>query len=188
MMRFHPGPAAMRVLSLLAILALCLAMPVLPAGATPAQDALFEALKNAPNEEEARKVEDDIWYSWLDAAPTPEIRRKVDDAMRRREAYDYQGAKDLLDEVIAEAPDYSEGWNQHAFILFLQGNYEASLEDIDRALALEPRHFGALSGRAIIYMTLGRVKLGQQALKEAIAIHPYLKERDMLIMPPGEDL
>ena len=167
---------------------LCLQLLILPAWATSEQDQLFEALKNAPNEEAASKIEDSIWHTWLDAAPTPEIRQKVDEAMRKRGSYDFQGAKDLLDTVVEEAPDYSEGWNQRAFILFLQGNYEASLEDIERALALEPRHFGALSGKAIIFMTLGRVQLGQEVLREAVGIHPYLKERDMLIKPQGVDL
>lgn len=174
------GLAAVFFLGLLAAAA--------PVHATSEQDSLFEALKNATNEEEAGRIEDAIWRSWLDAAPSPEIRGKIDSAMRKRGAYDFQGAKELLDDVVSEAPDYSEGWNQRAFILFLQGNYEASLEDIDRALALEPRHFGALSGRAIILMTLGRVQLGQEALKEAVEIHPFLKERDMLIKPQGVDL
>jgi len=171
-----------------ALVTLCLSGGAFSANAAADQDALFEALKNAPNEEEASKIEDAIWHSWLDAAPSPEIRQKVDSAMRKRDAYDFQGAKDLLDGVVEAAPDYSEGWNQRAFILFLQGNYEASLGDIERALALEPRHFGALSGKAIIFMTLGRVQLGQQTLREALAIHPYLKERDMLIEPQGQDL
>jgi len=175
-----PGLVAVFFVALLAV--------ATPVHATPEQDTLFEALKNAPNEEEASKIEDAIWHSWLDAAPSPEIRQKIDSAMRKRGSYDFQGAKELLDEVVSEAPEYSEGWNQRAFILFLQGDYEASLEDIERALALEPRHFGALSGRAIIFMTLGRVQLGQEALKEAVEIHPFLKERDMLIKPQGVDL
>ncbi|MES0882432.1 tetratricopeptide repeat protein [Roseibium sp. SCP14] len=152
------------------------------------RDALFEALKNAPNEAEAQLIENDIWMSWLDAAPSEEIRSKLDTAMQRRNMYDLQGARELLDDIVEQAPDYSEGWNQRAFVYFLQGNYEASLEDIERALALEPRHFGALSGKAIIFMTMGRVQLGQKVLRKAIKIHPYLKERNLLIEPKGMDL
>lgn len=181
-------PLRQSVLLMLLAAALSLCLLAMSARATPEQDALFKALKNAPTEEEASRIEDDIWTSWLDAAPTPEIRQKVDEAMRRRDSYDFQGAKVLLDKVVEEAADYSEGWNQRAFILFLQGNYEASLEDIERALALEPRHFGALSGKAIILMTLGRVESGQEVLREAVGIHPFLKERDMLIKPQGVDL
>ncbi|MEM9632184.1 MAG: tetratricopeptide repeat protein [Pseudomonadota bacterium] len=152
------------------------------------RDALFEALKNAPNEAEAQLIENDIWMSWLDAAPSAEIRSKLDTAMQRRNVFDLQGAKELLDDIVEQAPGYSEGWNQRAFVYFLQGNYEASLEDIERALALEPRHFGALSGKAIIFMTMGRVQLGQKVLRKAIKIHPYLKERNLLIEPEGMDL
>lgn len=192
----EPNPHTLRptvrpavFLSLLLIFTvLCLAALPTASNATQYQDELFEALKRASNEQEARKIEDDIWHSWLDAAPTPEIREKIDTAMRRRDSYDFQGAKDLLDEVVEEVPDYSEGWNQRAFILFLQGNYEASLDDAERALALEPRHFGALSGKAIILMTLGRVELGQEALRQAVEIHPFLKERHMLIEPEGVEL
>jgi tetratricopeptide (TPR) repeat protein len=182
-----------------AILVICLSVCLWAAAATASveatepqpsrdQDALFEALKAAPTEADAQRIENDIWLSWLDAAPTPEIRSKLDTAMQRRVAFDFQSAKQLLDEIVTEAPEFSEGWNQRAFILFLQGNYEASLEDIERVLDLEPRHFGALSGRAIIFMTMGRVELGQKALREAMEIHPFLKERGMLIEQKGLDL
>ena len=175
------SPATRVYLAYVALLALAvLTFPQAGIAGTD-RDALFEALKNAANEVEAQRIENDIWLSWLDAAPTPELRVKLDDAMQRRSQYDFQGAKSLLDQIIDEAPDYSEGWNQRAFVLFLQGNYEASLEDISRALELEPRHFGALAGRAMIFMTMGRVALGQKALREAVDIHPFLKERNMLL-------
>lgn len=149
--------------------------------ATPEQDDLFKALKTAPNQAEATLIENEIWKSWMAAGPTLNIRSKVKTAMELRDNYDLVGAKVLLDDVIVEAPEYSEGWNQRAFILFLQGDYEASLADIERALELEPRHFGALSGKGMILMTLGRTDLGQKVLRKAVDIHPFLKERNMLL-------
>ncbi|WP_420414339.1 tetratricopeptide repeat protein [Roseibium sp.] len=145
------------------------------------RDQLFDALKNASTEEEARAIEDQIWESWMADAPDMHIRLKIETAMQRRHVYDLEGAETILDEVVEAAPDYSEGWNQRAFIYFLQGNYEASLADIEKTLALEPRHFGALSGKAMIFITQGRTKLGQEVLKEAVEIHPFLKERGMLL-------
>lgn len=178
---FHPY-------RLLAVLLICLCTIAGTSYAETARDDLFAALKNATTEAEAKSIEREIWQSWIEAAPTPQLKSKVEAAMRKREQYDFQGGKDILDEVVKEAPDYAEGWNQRAFILFLQGNYEASLNDIERVLELEPRHFGALSGKAMIYMTLGRIKLGQETLREAVEIHPYLQERSMLIEPKGVDL
>ncbi|MCK7613529.1 tetratricopeptide repeat protein [Roseibium sediminicola] len=187
-MSFPTRNRSCRAVALASLVVAAFFSALLPAAADTDKEALFEALKNAPDEQAAEQIENEIWKSWLEAAPTPELQVKVETAMQRRNLYDFQGAKDLLDEVIATAPNYSEGWNQRAFVLFLQGNYEASLEDIERTLELEPRHFGALSGRAMIFMTLGRVKLGQEALREAVKIHPFLKERDMLIQPKGVDL
>ena len=152
------------------------------------RDALFDALKSAGSEQEAKRIEALIWEDWLAAAPSAEIRDQVDMAMKRRGVHDYQGAKDILDKVVANAPDFSEGWNQRAFVLFLQGQFDESLADIDRVLEIEPRHFGALAGRALIFLNQGRVKLGQNALRDALAVHPYLPERNMLIKTPGRDI
>jgi len=182
------GIVPIRYLSLAGLVFLNLVAFALPGFAQSEKDALFEALKNAPSEQAAETIENQIWETWLGAAPTPEIRAKIDQAMERRGIYDFEGARQLLNEVVDTAPDYSEGWNQRAFILFLQGKYDESLEDITRVLELEPRHFGALSGRAMILMTQGRVELGQKALREAVDIHPYLKEHNMLIQPKGVDL
>ena len=152
------------------------------------KDALFDALKSAKTEAEARLIEDRIWWFWLGEAPDTETRHLVDEAMRKRDGYDFEGARLLLNDAIECAPDYAEVWNQRAFVLFLQGKLDEALEDADRALELEPRHFGALSGKAHILMQQGRVELGQKALRQAIGIYPFIKERNMLIEPKGKDL
>ena len=53
-------------------------------------------------------------------------------------------------------------------------------------LLREPQHFAALAGQATILMRQGRMELGQKALRRAVEIHPWLKERSMLIPLPGE--
>ncbi|WP_417686161.1 tetratricopeptide repeat protein [Roseibium sp.] len=179
----------LRLIASLCLIFILVAAPG-PASATGPNDLdrLFEDLKNAQEETAARAIEDTIWRAWLDQAPDSETRQLIDKAMSRREQYDFEGARLLLNEAIERSPDYSEGWNQRAFILFLQGELDSALEDVDRALELEPRHFGALSGKALILMQQGRVELGQKALREAVALHPFLKERHMLIEPKGTDL
>lgn len=168
------------------------AMLLLPlaAAATAAEraerEALFRRLRDAPTEREGRIAEDAVWRMWMEEAPNAAIREAVAEAMRKRESYDFAGALAILNEVVAAAPDYAEGWSQRAFIRFLRDDLDGSLEDIERALALEPRHFAALAGQAMILMRQGRVEAGQSALRRAVEIHPWLKERSMLIPVPGE--
>lgn len=159
---------------------------LLPASAQSLRERLFVELRNAPTEAAARVAENAIWEFWIAAAPTEATRNDLTAAMSKRESYDLHGALRLLNGVVAAAPDYAEGWNQRAFIHFLQENMDESLVDLDRALELEPLHFGALAGKAMVLMRQGRVELGQEVLRRAIEIDPWLRERSMLLPVPGE--
>src|SRR3546814_17341199 len=57
---------------------------------------------------------------------------------------------------------------------YLLGNYGESLADIAETLALEPRHFGALSGRGLVYLRLEDAQRALDAFEQALAIHPNL--------------
>ncbi len=147
---------------------------------------LFERLRNAQTEQEGRLTENAVWRMWMDEAPDMATARAIDAAMKARSGYDFDKALAILDEVVASAPGYAEGWNQRAFIRFLKDDFDGSLEDIEQALQREPKHFAALAGKAMILMRQGRVELGQTALRQAMEIHPWMKERSMLIPIPGE--
>ena len=143
------------------------------------REALFAALLAADTEQKGRAAEDAIWRMWF-RGPSVEIGARMDDGSQRLRWGEYEAAEEIFSEVVAAAPDYSEAYNQRAFALFLQGDLEASLEDIDRALALEPKHFGALAGRVQIFVQQGREALALEAVREAVAIHPWLRERTLL--------
>ena len=57
-----------------------------------------------------------------------------------------QRAHSLFNDVIAKAPSFAEGLNKRATVLYLLRQYEASIEDCERVVAIMPMHFGALSG------------------------------------------
>src|SRR3569832_1341831 len=82
-----------------------------------------------------------------------------------------------LDGIVAEYPDYAEGWNQHATVNYILDRLDDSLADIDKVLAIEPRHFGALSGRVLIYLKQGKHPEALRAMIAALAVHPFLSER-----------
>lgn len=144
------------------------------------RDRLFDRLAAATTEEEGRRAEDAVWTMWIDH-PDAEIRDAIARGMRQRESYEWDEALETFSFVVERDPGYAEGWNQRAFIHFLKGNDEASLADLEKALELEPRHFGALAGKALIHLGADRFEEGQALLREAVAIHPFLKERRMIV-------
>jgi len=150
-------------------------------------DRLFFLLAKAPDEKQARAVEGEIWLAWL-ALPEEPVRKLVKEAMEARRWYDFAKARKILDMVVEQAPDYAEGWNQRAFILFLQENFDQSLSDLEKALELEPRHFGAMAGQARILMRQGRFATGQALLKKAVKIYPFLRERSLIVMTKEKEL
>ncbi len=83
----------------------------------------------------------------------------------------YEGAEAIFDDLVEYCPKYAEGWNQRAFVRYLRQNYDGSLEDIITVLTLEPRHFGALAGRATVLLGMGRRNIGNIALREALKIN-----------------
>ena len=81
-------------------------------------------------------------------------------------------AFDYLDEVIQLAPDYVEGWNQRATLHYKEGNYRKSMSDINRVLAIEPRHFGAIAGMAMILTSYGHEELALEAWQRFLDLYP----------------
>lgn len=144
------------------------------------EDVLFEQLASAGSAAEGRKIEFQIWEYWTAKAPSDEVRAKLIRGMEKRRESDLSWAEDLFDEVIKEAPQYPEGWNQRGFARFLRGNLEGSLSDLEKTVELEPRHFGALSGMYHVLRLLNRKDAALRSLHKAVTINPWLKERNDL--------
>ena len=87
-------------------------------------------------------------------------------------AGDYDLALDLFSALTDHAPDFAEGWNGRATTFYLLGEYALSIADVERVLALEPRHFGALAGLAVMFEEMGETKLALRALQALQTINP----------------
>jgi tetratricopeptide (TPR) repeat protein len=138
----------------------------------PRLNALFELLQTTPNPEEAHAVEERIWLVWLEAddAGLNRLMQQGIVAMRNRR---YGTALQAFDLMVEQAPEFAEGWNKRATVHFLIGNWQASVRDIQRTLALEPRHFGALFGLGMIYDALGQPEAALRSFEATLALNPH---------------
>lgn len=136
-------------------------------------NTLLDDLAEAPDEASARLGAERIWRIWT-APADKEIARRVAEILR---AGTPSAQLPLVETLLADHPDYSEGWNIRATLRFLTGDNEGALADIVETLKREPRHFGALAGRVLIYHEQGKSELARSALDEALKVHPYLPER-----------
>lgn len=137
-------------------------------------DALFASLRDEVDSDAAGEIEDAILDAWLDSE-SDTVDLLMDWSLQAMERKQYARALDFLDRVVLMKPDYVEGWNKRATVYFLMDDYGKSIADIGRVLALEPRHFGALSGLGIMFRALGENERAKAAFTEALALDPHLE-------------
>jgi tetratricopeptide (TPR) repeat protein len=147
---------------------------------------LFAALAATKSDAEAREVEDRIWTFWRSFADDYS-RRLMDESREAQLRFAYDEALLYMQELVKHQPQFAEGWNQLGYVDFLAGKYDASLDAIEHVLALEPMHYAALAGEGIILFYRGKVEEAQPPLKRALAIDPWLKERNLILKDPAQN-
>lgn len=148
---------------------------VFPANAAdPALDALFEKLQAARSPAEAQPLEAQIWQSWM-LAGGPAATSLMQLGVGAMSQGNLPAALGIFDAIVKQNPDFAEGWNKRATVLFMLGALDASAEDVDKVLKLEPRHFGALSGLGLIRAQQDRVEEAITAFEKALRVHPQME-------------
>lgn len=137
-------------------------------------DRLFARLIKSQDPSEAQRTEQSIWSLWM-TSDSPTADALLAQAMKASAVNETAAALSILDKVIAVHPDYAEAWNKRATVYFLIGRYNDSLKDIDKVLELEPRHFGALSGRGMIKRQQGDLAGARAAFEEALSFNPHME-------------
>jgi Flp pilus assembly protein TadD len=137
---------------------------------SPELDSLFERLKTTSSTAEAAAMEAAIWTIWLHRG-TAEVDRAMALGIAAMNEGAYRRALSHFDRMVRAAPDFAEAWNKRATVHYLMGNFDASVADIGRTLALEPRHFGALSGMGLIYDAIGNQTAAVKVWEKTLEIH-----------------
>ena len=143
-------------------------------------DGLFVRLAHSEDESAAKAAESEILRRFHSSgSDTTDLLMSWANRAINEEKYPI--ALDILDQIVILQTDFVEGWNKRATVHYLMGDYGKAIADIEKTLALEPRHFGALSGLGLILRDMGDTRRALQAFEEALKVHPFLKNaEDML--------
>jgi tetratricopeptide (TPR) repeat protein len=157
-------PIRTRLLNLVVAAVLC-GIPAI-AAAQPTADELLDRLAQ-PDLRNWDVVEAQLYQTWSrsGSASADYLLRRGREAL---EADDLEAAYDHLTALTDHAPEFAEGWNARATLLFQMGAYGPSIADIQRVLALEPRHFGALTGLGIMLEEMGEMEHALAAYRAAL--------------------
>jgi tetratricopeptide (TPR) repeat protein len=156
-----------------ALVPLFLTCAVALAEDTAKLDGLFDRLKTA-EAAEAGRIETEIWIEWSKSG-SPAIDLLLQRGKDAMDLGDFPAAIEHFSAVIDQAPDFSEAWNGRATAYYMAGEFGPSVADIAQVLKLNPRHFGALSGLAMILEETGKPETALKAYRAALAIHPHLQ-------------
>lgn len=134
-------------------------------------DELFLQLSQAGDVQASRQVESAINEELMrTGSPTLDLllQRGADALV----AQDAAAAVEHLTALIDHAPGIAQAWNLRAVGYYQTGAIGPALDDLGHALSLEPRHFRAMQGLAVMLEEMGD-KQGALALwRAALAIAP----------------
>lgn len=147
-------------------------------------DSLFRELAQVSPRREPDEIEDLIWAHWI-AHKDPAAAGAMLTAVDAMAAGAMDLAEPILDELVESHPDWSEAWNKRGTMHFVEKRDGLAIDDIERALLIEPRHFGAVSGFAQICLRHGRLAEARASFQVALSINPHLEGLREAIMEIG---
>ena len=136
-------------------------------------EELFINLKSSISIEEASFFEIQIWNIWMEHQ-NPKVQNSLLMGIEAMKHHEFENALDHFSVLVKIEPEFAEGWNKRATVLYLMGRFKESEKDVLRALKLEPRHFGALSGYGLIRMSYEDWQGAIELLEAGLKINPHM--------------
>ena len=142
--------------------------------APPTLDELLQKLAD-PETTNWKQIERQIRTEWSRSG-SASIDLLYQRAQKALDDEDLDAALEHFTALTDHAPEFAEGWNGRATALFQKDMYGPAMEDLRKALALNPEHFGAMTGLAVILQNTGFMKEALQVWYAVEAAHPHRQE------------
>lgn len=132
---------------------------------------LYDSLATA-SPAEAKGLEREIKLEWrkTGSAAMDLLLKRGRKALERGE---FDVAVEHLTALTDHAPDVAEGFHMRARAYFRLDQIGPALADLETALALDPRHYEAAHGLAVVLEDLNRPQQAYQAYRLVLSIHPH---------------
>jgi len=143
---------------------------------------LLNELSKTNNAEAADLLEKRIWAVWNKHPKNIKLTEKLEFGTELMYEGSYDYALKVFDNIIKTDSKWSEAWNKRATLLYFMKEFQKSLDDIKIVLNIEPRHFGALSGQAQIYIQLREYEKAIDSLKKARKIYPVIRGNKLILV------
>ena len=118
----------------------------------------------------ARLANDAIWQIWFRGGSPSQNQTLV----RVIALPDFLEVLAGLDDLLREAPEFAEAYNQRAILFFRRAEYTRSIADCEKTLQLNPYHFGAQSGMGQCYLKLRKPRSAVRCFRQAVETNPTL--------------
>ena len=141
---------------------------------------LFNQLQKVNNSKTAELLEKEIWSVWNEHPNNNKLTEKLEFGSELMEYGSYYYALKVFNNILITDPEWSEAWNKRATLFFLMNQYQKSLNDIEKVLKIESRHFGALSGQARIFIKLQEYEKAITSLKKALKFYPSFRSGNLI--------
>ena len=140
-----------------------------------AVEPLAAALKNDPDVFVRQGAEQALWQIWHRSGNSA-VDALLQEGIEAMQRGAYQAAVDIFSRVIDMAPDFAEGYNKRATTYYLMQRYEDAIADCERTVALNPHHFGALSGAGLCYLSARNLTKALEFFERAVAVSPNMPQ------------
>ena len=143
-------------------------------------DRLFLDLKkNIPSKSE--NIEQKIWRLWSTHPSNEKLTSLLDEGSRLIQDQKFNKAISIFTDAIELDPTWAEAWNKRATVFYMVGEFQKSQNDIDKVLALEQRHFGALAGQGLVNIQLKNYEKAIKSYEKAQEIYPAMRSPKIMI-------
>ena len=146
------------------------------ASASSQTQDLLDKLARAPSAEAAKKIVINIQEAWINSHKDLSEKQLMSQALSSMDNGNLTKAERELTELIQKNPDFVEAWNKRATVRFFNGDLAGSETDVFEELSREPRHFGAISGLAMINVHVGALEEAVKAYEMLLDIHPHARD------------